>query len=65
MGSLFCSIYALKQVKFDNKEMYPITAKTKKNDFHLDEFIKSVKTADEAIEVLVSCNIFFSSVDLN
>ena len=35
----------------DNEEMYPIAAKAIQNNFYMDDFIKSVETPEEAIEV--------------
>ena len=46
-----CANYALKRVGLDNEEMYPISAKAIQNDFYMDDFIKSVETPEEAIEV--------------
>ena len=46
-----CANYALKPVKFVNEEIYPIDAKAKQNNFYTVNFIKSVETPEEAIEV--------------
>ena len=46
-----CAIYALKQVGLDNEKKYPIAAKAIQNNFYMDDFIKSVETPEEAIEV--------------
>ena len=35
----------------DNEEMYPIAAKAMQNNFYMDDFIKSVETDEEAVEV--------------
>ena len=35
----------------DNEEEYLIAAKTIQNNFYMDDFIKSVKTPEEAVEV--------------
>ena len=35
----------------DNEKEYPIAAKAVQNDFYMDNFFKSAKTPDEAIEV--------------
>ena len=46
-----CANYVLKRVGLDNEEMYPIAAKAIQNNFYMDDFIKSVETPEEAIEV--------------
>ena len=46
-----CSNYALKRVGLDDKEEYPVAAKAIQNIFYMDDFIKSVETPEEAIEV--------------
>ena len=46
-----CANYALKRVGLDNEEEYPIAAKAIKNNFYMDDFIKSVETPEEAIEI--------------
>ena len=46
-----CANYTLKRVGLDNEEMYPIAAKAIQNNFYMDDFIKSVETPEEAIEV--------------
>ena len=46
-----CANYALKLVGLDNEEMHPIAAKAIQNNFCMDDFIKSVETPEEAIEV--------------
>ena len=43
--------YALKRVGLDNEKEYLIAAKAIQNNFYVDDFIKSVETPDEAIEV--------------
>ena len=50
-SSLTCANYALKRVGLDNEEEYPIAAKAIQNNFCMDNFIKSVETPEEAIEV--------------
>ena len=46
-----CAKYALKRVGLDNGEMYPIATKAIQNNFYMNDFIKSVETPEEAIEV--------------
>ena len=46
-----CANYALKRVGLDNEKEYPISTKAIQNNFYMDDFIKSVKTPEEAIEV--------------
>ena len=46
-----CANFALKRVGLDNEEMYPIASKAIQNNFYMDDFIKSVETPEEAIEV--------------
>ena len=46
-----CANYGLKRVGLDNEEMYPIAAKAIQNNFYMDDFIKSLETPEEAIEV--------------
>ena len=46
-----CANYALKQVAIDNKDEFPIAAKTIQNNFYMDDFIKTVETTEKAIKV--------------
>ena len=46
-----CANYALKRVGLDNEEVYPIASKAIRNNFYMDDFIKSVETPEEAKEV--------------
>ena len=46
-----CASYALKRVGLDNEDEYPIATKTIQNNFYIDDFIKSVETPEELIEV--------------
>ena len=46
-----CANYALKRVGLDNEKEYPIAAKAIQNNFYMDDFIKSVETPEEAIQV--------------
>ena len=43
--------YALKRVGLNNERQYPIASKAIQNNFYMDDFIKSVVTPEEAIEV--------------
>ena len=54
-----CANYALK-VGLDNEEEYPIAAKAIQNNFYMDDFIKSVKTTEEAIEVFSQPQVLLS-----
>ena len=44
-----CANHALKRVGLDNEKEYPIAAKAIRNNFYMDDFIKSVETPEEAI----------------
>ena len=46
-----CANYALKRLGLDNEKEYPIAADAKQNHFFIDDFIKSIDTPEEAIEV--------------
>ena len=46
-----CASHALKRVGPDNEKEYPIAAKATQTNFYMDNFIKSVETPEEAIEV--------------
>ena len=46
-----CANYTLKGVGLDNEKEYPIAPKAIQNNFYMDDFIKSVETPEEAIEV--------------
>ena len=46
-----CANYALKLLGLDNEKEYPIAAKAIQNNFYMDDFIKSVETPEEAIEI--------------
>ena len=46
-----CANYALKRVAIDNKDEFPVAAKTIQNNFYMDDFIMSVETPEEAINV--------------
>ena len=39
-------------MRIDNEEEYSLAAKVKQNNFYVEDFIRSVETAEEAIEVL-------------
>ena len=55
-----CANYALKRVGLDNEEMYPIEAKAMQYNFYMDDFIKSVETPKEAIEVVNQLQLLLS-----
>ena len=55
-----CANYALKRVGLDNEKEYPIAAKAIQNNFYMDEFIKSVETPEEAIEVFNQLQLLLS-----
>ena len=46
-----CANYALKRVGLYNEKEYTIAAKAIQTNFYMDDFIKSVETPEEAIEV--------------
>ena len=46
-----CANYALKRVAIDNEDEFPIAAKIIQNNVYMVDFIKSVETPEEAIEV--------------
>ena len=46
-----CANYALKRVGLDKEKEYPIAAKAIQDNFYMDDFIESVETTEEAIEV--------------
>ena len=50
-SSSTCANYARKRMGLDNEKDYPIAAKALQNNFYIDDFIKSVETPEEAIEV--------------
>ena len=58
-----CANYALKRVGLDNEEVYPIASKAIKNNFYMDDFIKSVETPEEAIEVFIQLRPLLSQHD--
>ena len=55
-----CQNYAPKRVVLDREEMYPIAAKATQNNFYMDDFIKSVETPEEAIEVFNQLHLLLS-----
>ena len=59
-----CANYTLKRVGLDNEEEYPIATKAIQNNFYMDNFIKSVETPDEAIEVFNQLQILPSQYGL-
>ena len=46
-----CADYVLKQVGLYSEEVYPIATKAIQSNFYIDDFIKSVETPEEEIEV--------------
>ena len=50
-SSLTGANYAIKRVGVDNEKEYPIAAKAIQNNCYMDDFIKSVETPEEAVEV--------------
>ena len=48
-----CANYALQRTARDNFEEYKNAAQAILNDFYMDDFIKSLKTADEALELSI------------
>ena len=46
-----CANYALKRRAIDNEDDFRIAAKTIQNNFYMEDFIKSVKSPEEAIKV--------------
>ena len=59
-----CASYAIKRLGIDKEELYPMAAKARQINFYMDNFIKSVGTSGEAIDIF-SCKIFFRSFALN
>ena len=59
-----CASYAIKRLGIDKEELYPMAAKAIQINFYRDDFIKSVGTSGEAIDIF-SCKIFFRSFALN
>ena len=45
-----CSNYALLRTAEDNGQQYPIAARAVKRNFYMEDFFKSVKTTDDALE---------------
>ena len=46
-----CSIYALLRCAEDDEIEFPIAAQAVKRNFYMDDFFKSVKSTDEAMEM--------------
>ena len=59
-SSLTCANYAFKRVGLDNEEVYPIATKAIQNNFYMDDFIKSVETPEEAIQVFDQLQLLLS-----
>ena len=63
---LTCDKYALNRVAIKYENEFSIAAKTMQNNFYMNDFIKSVKTPEEAINVsMFSNNPFSQNMDLN
>ena len=59
-----CANYALKRVAINNEDEFSISAKTVKNNFYMNDFIKSVKTLEESM-FSNNCNLFSQNMELN
>ena len=46
-----CANYALQQVAKDNAQDFPQNAKLITRNFYMDDFVKSVRSAEQAIEI--------------
>ena len=46
-----CAIYALQQAARDNAENYPDVLETVTTDFYMDDFVKSVGSTEEALQL--------------
>ena len=55
-----CANYALERVGLNNEEQYPIASKAIQSNFCMDDFIKSVETTEEAIEVFNHVQLLLS-----
>lgn len=49
--ALTCSNYAVLRTAEDNKKRFPTNALAVKRNFYMDDFFKSVKLSDEALEL--------------
>ena len=63
--SCLCANYALKRVAIDNEDEFLIAAKAIQSNFHMEDFIKSVDTPDEAINVFKQLQLFCQDMDSN
>ena len=59
-SSSTCANYALKRVGLDNEEEYPTATKAIQSNFYMDDFIKSVETPEEAIQVFNQLQLLLS-----
>ena len=50
-GARVCVIYALQQAARDNAENYPDVLETVTTDFYMDDFVKSVRSTEEALQL--------------
>ena len=46
-----CSNYALLRTAEDNEQQYPVAARALKRNFYMEDFFKSVKRTDDALEL--------------
>ena len=49
-----CANFALQQTAIDNKDEFPLVAKCIERNFYMDDFLKSVKTTEEAKQIFHS-----------
>ena len=49
--ALTCSNYALLRTAEDNGQQYPVATRAVKRNFYMEDFFKSVKTTDDALEL--------------
>ena len=55
-----CANYAQKQIALNNEDKFPIAAKTTQNNFYVNDFIKSVETPEEVINVFKQLQLLLS-----
>ena len=46
-----CSNYALLRTAEDNRQQYPVAVRAVMRNFYMEDFFKSVKTTDDALEL--------------
>ena len=59
-SSPICANCALKRVGLDNERDYQIATKAIQNNFYMDDFIKSVETLEEAIDIFNQLQLLLS-----